>query len=356
MVMASTASQPLSEQRHADVMRHVVEELLARDRGDRHARVFPRPGSQISGGDQEFGILLIQFIAGELFQHKPVEGLVGVERTDDIVAIPPGVRPLKVVREPGCICVTDHVEPMLGLAFTVVRAGEQFGNGGLEGLLSVSLLSVSLSHRLSVFVRRRRDGETERRREGQKILQVLRAWRQARQVERESPQQRAGIGGRGERVDAGGVKLGQQKTVDRIANCGLRIADWGNRRTGNRLICPQVGANVGAIVPVGREAAAGGHSSRHALRDGILTRSVRSAMSDAYGVPLRSLGDPSPHNVDLFRGQAVVGLRRHLQRVVLPGDGAEERAFVRLAGDNRRFAALAPTGGSVECAEIKFAL
>src|SRR4029434_346590 len=50
----------------------------------------------------------------------------------------------------------------------------------------------------------------------------------------------------------------------------------------------------------------------------------------------------------------VIGLGSHLQRVVLPSDRTQERALVRLAGNNRRLAALAPFRGTVKRAEIKF--
>jgi hypothetical protein len=77
-------------------------------------------------------------------------------------------------------------------------------------------------------------------------------------------------------------------------------------------------------------------------------------MSAIIAFPLGSLGDPPPQDVDLLRAQAVVGLGRHLQRVVFPRHRAKERTFVRLAGNDGRFAALAPSGGSVQRAKIKF--
>jgi len=67
-----------------------------------------------------------EFIAGELFGDKPVERLVRVEGTDDIIAILVGVGARRIgVAVAVRIRVTRDVEPMAAPAFAVVGGGEE---------------------------------------------------------------------------------------------------------------------------------------------------------------------------------------------------------------------------------------
>ena len=54
-----------------------------------------------------------QLVAGELLEDEPVEGLVGVEALDDVVAKPPGPGPVPVVFKAFGLRIAGHVEPML---------------------------------------------------------------------------------------------------------------------------------------------------------------------------------------------------------------------------------------------------
>ena len=51
--------------------------------------VVPNSQSIKAGGDDRFGRRLVELVAGQLLDDEAVVGLVGIERVDDVVAIPP---------------------------------------------------------------------------------------------------------------------------------------------------------------------------------------------------------------------------------------------------------------------------
>src|SRR5437899_7805618 len=114
MIVTSGAAQPLTEQRHADVVRDVVEILLPRDGGDGHSGVLPRSHPQKSNGDRHLRVVSVKLIAGELLDDEAIERLIGVEAANDVIAIAPGIWPLKIIREAGRVGVANHIEPMPG--------------------------------------------------------------------------------------------------------------------------------------------------------------------------------------------------------------------------------------------------
>ena len=103
-------------------MRYVVEKLLPCDGRDGHGSVFPWSHPQEADGDKHFRIFWIQLVTGQLFSDESIVRLVAVEAANDIVAIPPRIRPFDIVRETAGIGVTDHIEPMPRLLLAVMRA------------------------------------------------------------------------------------------------------------------------------------------------------------------------------------------------------------------------------------------
>ena len=94
-------------------------------------RVVVRPQTQVTRGDQR--ILLgdsarrafQQFIARQLLENKPVEGLVGIEGPDHVVAEPPGPGPELIPIEAIAVAVADDVEPLARLVFSITRRSQQ---------------------------------------------------------------------------------------------------------------------------------------------------------------------------------------------------------------------------------------
>src|SRR5437667_5958971 len=88
--MAATAAERQSQEDLYGRAHHVVELIEA---------VLLRvgrlvvPGSEaiVARGDQRFGVGIRQFIAGQLFQEKSVERLVGIEGANHVVPVAPGV-------------------------------------------------------------------------------------------------------------------------------------------------------------------------------------------------------------------------------------------------------------------------
>ena len=125
VIVATRALQRLGEEGLADAVGDIVEEALARDLGDFHAREFPRTHAEKTGGNDRLGIFRIEFVAGDLFAGKTVVGQIGVEGAHDVVAVTPGVAALEVVGEPAAVGVAHDVEPVLRHALAVVWAGEE---------------------------------------------------------------------------------------------------------------------------------------------------------------------------------------------------------------------------------------
>jgi hypothetical protein len=90
-------------------------------------------GEAVEGGG---GALLAggvgEQVAGELFAGEDVEGLVGEEGAEDVVAVGPGGEGVIAVEAAG-IGVADGVEPEHGLLFGVAGGGEETVDDGFVG-------------------------------------------------------------------------------------------------------------------------------------------------------------------------------------------------------------------------------
>ena len=89
---------------------------------------FASPSHQNAGRDQRLvrAVLRIaarlrQQVAGDVFDHELVEGQVGVEGADDVVAVAPGVGDVEVELVAVRLGVADQVEPVAAPALAVVR-------------------------------------------------------------------------------------------------------------------------------------------------------------------------------------------------------------------------------------------
>ncbi len=122
-------------------LRHGVDLLIGEIEGEL-ARIgfVDALGSQRQkpGGDELFGALRVIFrgqqIARQLLAQELVIGLVLVERLDDVVAIPPGVRKGEVDVLARALRVACHVQPVTAKAFAEMRGVEQPVHHLLEGI------------------------------------------------------------------------------------------------------------------------------------------------------------------------------------------------------------------------------
>ena len=89
------------------------------------ATLFGAEDQAIEGrSDAGFLVRIGQEISGYLFERESVEGLIGIERSDDVIAIGPNVaRIVAVVTDR--VGKADDVEPSDGHPFAEVRIGEQ---------------------------------------------------------------------------------------------------------------------------------------------------------------------------------------------------------------------------------------
>ena len=84
-----------------------------------------RAEAEEAGGDPGVGVVRVEFVAGELFLQETIEGFVGVEGVDDVVAIAEGVVAVAVELVAAGVGIADDVEPVASPAFAVVGRGEE---------------------------------------------------------------------------------------------------------------------------------------------------------------------------------------------------------------------------------------
>ena len=205
VVVALGAVDRDARERADRVGHHVVAVEVASDLavglGLRHLAVadqVPR-----AGGDETDRLLAVgrigkEHVAGDLLLDEPGVGLVGVERTDHIIAIGPGIGPGLVLVVAVRVAVVDDVEPVPGPAFTVSGRGQQPVDEFLVG------------RGISV---------------GNEGIHFLGRWRQARQVKREPADERAAVGDRRRRE----FLLGERRANEEVDGVPFGL-DACNRR------------------------------------------------------------------------------------------------------------------------------
>ena len=126
VVMAARALHRQPQQALSHAERHFCQHLLASlflvlVAGSDMAR----PRAVKPGRYQRLGAGREEFVAGHLLPHEAVIGLVGVERSDHIVAIAPAVLPVAVALEAVRVGEADYVQPLLRPALAVVRRRQE---------------------------------------------------------------------------------------------------------------------------------------------------------------------------------------------------------------------------------------
>ena len=153
-----------------------------------------------------------------MLKDKTVVGLVFIERFDNVITITPGLRAFGVEFITIRFAEAHDIEPVLRLAFTITRRRQQS------------------SHDLFIGIRRivREEG-----------CNLGRRWRQAGQIERHAPQQRAFIGWR-RRRETFLFQRGENKSIYRIAHPGS-VADLRNGVTHRLFEGPVIALRVGDL-------------------------------------------------------------------------------------------------------------
>ena len=75
-----------------------------------------------------------QLIARQLLENETVEGLVGIEGPDHVVAEPPSPGSKFIPIEAIAVAVADDVEPLARLVFSITRGSQQAIDQTLIGL------------------------------------------------------------------------------------------------------------------------------------------------------------------------------------------------------------------------------
>ncbi len=272
---------------HVVAIEHLGNPLVDRIVEDAHLRTFvPGPRRQKTQRHDPLRIPGKQRVAGHLLGHEPGVGLVLVEAANEIIAIPPGIRPGTILVVAVCLGKMSHVDPVPRPAFAVTRAGQK-----------------PIDHRLVG-----RGGRV-----GQKGIQLLRGGRQPGQVERHAPQQHRPVR-RGRSGQAAGCQPGANERIDRVG-----------RRSG----------------PAGR---------RHGRPDQRTQRPMLPGLGRGgrrVGRPDGPLVDPGPNQRHLLGGQEL-SFGRHAQIGVGARDALDQQAFTAAAGHDRH--AVFPAAQSIVAA------
>ena len=144
VIVAARALDGGTGERVERVAHHFIAINVARDAavdlGFRNFNVpdeIPRAGGNEAKPKYAVGRAGEKRIAGNLFLHKPCVRFVFVERTNNVIAIRPGVGPELVLVVPAGVGVLHHIEPVSAPAFAVAWAGEQsIGQRG-DGLIAI---------------------------------------------------------------------------------------------------------------------------------------------------------------------------------------------------------------------------
>ena len=311
--MAPAALQRLRQKCLPDRIGDIVQKLLASNLGDAHPGLLPGPHAKEADRDQHLRIIRVELVTGKLLFHELVVRLVAVERPHNVIAIPPRVRPLVVIREAGRVRVAHNVEPVSPPLLAIVRALQQTVDDFCEGRLV-------------------------RRRVFQKRFNFIWSRWQTCEVEGRSPNEGSPVRSRSRFEECLAISPpGEQ--VDRVH--GIRrtvrniFREHRNVRISQRLPRPKVLAFVPAMRPVIVQAAAGldshtGGLCLHDCRNPVVFR------------PRCSCFDPLANGSHLTRRKPVGFLGGHLEIFVFPRDGLVKFTFRRLSWDECGTVGLAP--------------
>lgn len=185
MIVAAGTPQREAQERGAHRPDNVVELLVPVDQ--RVGRlIVPRPQAQEGRCHQGARCAIGHFVPRQLLGHKPIVREIGIERIDDPVPIPPGVRfgtiPLVAIR----LGKAGDVQPATAPPHAVARVGEQPVNHA---------------------------GSSKLRGIGFKFRNLVRRGGQSHQVQRH-PSQPVASTRRGVESQPSGLQFGQQEAVD----------------------------------------------------------------------------------------------------------------------------------------------
>ena len=282
MVVAASTAERHAQQAAAECLKLLVDHI--------HFQVplvlllvVDRPENQIAGGGQQASLLLWacsrQQVACDLFGEKLVEGHVGIEGVDHIVAIPPGLLKHHRPPAPARLRKPRDVEPVAGHPLTKLRRFQQ-----------------PVDHRClrlagAVF---------------QKRFQCLGCGRQAGEVKGHPPQPGPSLG-IGSRLLAGRFQGGQHKRIDLVVRPG-GVGHGRQTRPGDRLKRPVGSASLDV-------------DPRSPRQSRLLSSRIdRPRLNPGREIGHHRLRQPTR--------------RRHLKAIV--SQGRQEQALVRLAGRDRR--------------------
>ena len=144
MVVAAGAVDGEAEKRASGRGDHVVERGRANHLlggGILIFHVVIRTSHEESAADLDRGVELAEHVPGEVLAHELVEGLILVQRADDVVAERIEVIDDEVTFEPVAFAEADDVEPVAAPVFAIARRGQQAVDEGFGRLTGVGLMS-----------------------------------------------------------------------------------------------------------------------------------------------------------------------------------------------------------------------
>ncbi len=133
VVVAAGALDPDAHEDIADDVCDFVEDEVPLSDGVAVV-VFVRSEAEETGGGEGFGIVGIEFVAGELFAEEAVVGFIFLKGADDVIAVAECFGAEAVDAVAVALCESDEVEPMSGPFHAMSRGVEEAVDGVGEGL------------------------------------------------------------------------------------------------------------------------------------------------------------------------------------------------------------------------------
>ena len=308
VVVAAAARHRQAQQRAAGGLDEVGHEfgtatvLLV----ERRCGVVVRSEPEKAGGDEAIAVgrrgrsATEQFVTRQLFADELVQWLVGVERSDDVVAVAPRLGAELVPVETVAVAVAHRVEPQARPVFTETRRGQETFHQAI--------------HRRATSV-------------PLELRDLFRRRRQPRQVEVEAPHQGPAIRLR-HGLGLGCLEAREREAID-IRSAPGSLLDLGKRWIRHRFERPEIEAltaedlddRIAGIGPGVADARSVGRNSN-------------GGGSGRVVGPREPVPDPSFQNRDVPRRELLLG--RHREVLVRMHHRRDQKRLGRLSQDRRR--------------------
>src|SRR5262249_20103536 len=124
VIMTSGAAEAQAKEHLGGDVRHVVEDDFT-NLADLTLIALVDPMAEGAGNGQRVRVFWSNLVTGELFPDEPVVRLIVIERTDDVIAVAPGLGSIVIAPMSVRLRVSHEVQPVSTPAFAMARTCQQ---------------------------------------------------------------------------------------------------------------------------------------------------------------------------------------------------------------------------------------